>query len=420
MISSRTCGRSSRRSAPTRRCDRLAELSALFHAAGSLHLRGKGEWAIHLDARSGAAARRAFAAPTRRGAPLRDPDVPAARAFDQGDLQYQLHLHGDDRALDVLVAAGILDGRHAPLERPPRRVVARACCRSAYVRGAFLGGGTLSIRRSAHVELRTATPRRRLVLQEVAAEAGIGLDLVERSSHHAAYAKAWDEVESVLALTGAAEAVLALEERVVLAATREQANRLANADPRQSRPDKAGPLGRSSKPVEFLRAERRLEDLSIELREAAELPHALPGGALRGSPCAHGPSGEQGRDAAAAPPARGSRAAERRRRCSEPHDRRYSGLRGLALPAAADRAPSAVSPVRGNWGEGDRPRSLSRPTTLPGSPRAAPVRLAADWKRRDGGAFAWPFASVSAASAASGGTSSGRSMRSARTSRSSR
>ena len=212
--------------APTRRCDRLAELSALFHAAGSLHLRGKGEWAIHRPReRCGSTPR--VRAPTRRGAPLRDPDVPAARV--RPGTRYQLHLDGDDRALDVLVAAGILDGRHAPLERPPRRVVARACCRSAYVRGAFLGGGTLSTGapRTWSCGRRRATPpscSRRSQRKPGSAY------LAERSSHHAAYAKAWDEVESVLALTGAAEAVLALEERVVLAATREQANRLANAD----------------------------------------------------------------------------------------------------------------------------------------------------------------------------------------------
>ena len=35
--------------APQRECDRRAELSALFHSAGSLHLRGAGDWALHLD-----------------------------------------------------------------------------------------------------------------------------------------------------------------------------------------------------------------------------------------------------------------------------------------------------------------------------------------------------------------------------------
>ena len=42
------------RVSPKRRCDRLAELSALAHTAGSLHLRGHGEIALHLDLASSA------------------------------------------------------------------------------------------------------------------------------------------------------------------------------------------------------------------------------------------------------------------------------------------------------------------------------------------------------------------------------
>ena len=57
----------------------------------------------------------------------------------------------------TLVEAGVLNARHAPLERPPRRVVGRRCCRGAYLRGALLGGGSLSGPRSPHLELRTAT-----------------------------------------------------------------------------------------------------------------------------------------------------------------------------------------------------------------------------------------------------------------------
>src|SRR5207244_10813633 len=47
--------------APRKECDRLAELSGLFHAAGSVHLRGRGEVAVHLDLGNSAVARRAFA-----------------------------------------------------------------------------------------------------------------------------------------------------------------------------------------------------------------------------------------------------------------------------------------------------------------------------------------------------------------------
>lgn len=214
--------------APERECDRRAELSALFHSAGSLHLRGAGDWGLHLDLGSGAAARRAFALLRESG--LRSEIRTYRRqAFDTAT-RYQLHVAGDLDALDVLVAAGVVDRRHAPLERPPRKVVARSCCRAAYLRGAFLGGGSLTLGRSPHLELRTASAESAALLAQLAHAEGVELATAERATHAIAYAKSWEAIESLLSVMGAAETVLALEERAVVAETRSQANRLANAD----------------------------------------------------------------------------------------------------------------------------------------------------------------------------------------------
>ena len=46
--------------APAKKCDRLAELSALFHGAGSFHLRAGHDVSVELDLGSTAVARRAF------------------------------------------------------------------------------------------------------------------------------------------------------------------------------------------------------------------------------------------------------------------------------------------------------------------------------------------------------------------------
>ena len=263
---------------PVRECDRRAELSALFHSAGSLHLRGRGQWALHLDLASGAAARRAFAL-------LRDEGIRSEirtyrrRAFDRAT-RYQLHLEGGEQALRVLVAAGVLDSRHGPLVRPPRRVVTRACCRRAYLRGAFLGGGSLSGSRSPHVELRAASVEAAGFLTEVAGRSGVRLGLVDRDAHAAAYAKGWEAIESLLALAGAAETVLALEERAVVAASRAKANRLANADHANLvRTSRAAQLQLEA--AKRLRAEGRLQLLPSSLREAAELRLRHPAHSLR-------------------------------------------------------------------------------------------------------------------------------------------
>ena len=264
--------------APQRECDRRAELSALFHSAGSLHLRGAGDWGLHLDLASGAAARRAFAL-LRESGIRSEIRTYRRRAFDTAT-RYQLHVSGDPDALRVLAAAGVVDLRHAPLDRPPRRVVARRCCRAAYLRGAFLGAGSLSLGRSPHFELRASSREAAALLARLAGTEGVRLETADRAGHSLVYAKSWEVIESVLALMGAVETVLALEERQVLAETRSRANRLANADHanlvRASRSAR-----RQLEAVEWLRANDELEGLPDPLREAAELRLRHPSASLR-------------------------------------------------------------------------------------------------------------------------------------------
>ncbi|MDX6472545.1 MAG: cell division protein WhiA, partial [Gaiellaceae bacterium] len=214
--------------APESDCDRLAELSGLFHVAGSVHLRGRGAVDLHLDLVSSGVARRAFSL-------LRAFDVDSEirtyqrQAFDHAT-RYQLHVEGTQHAYETLHRAGVLDSSHRPLDRPPQRVVARRCCRGAYLRGALLGAGSLSGPRDPHLEIRSAEVEGARFLVEVAERGGAELHVLERARHAVAYAKGAEAIADVLVAAGASDVVLVLEERSVLAATRSDANRLANAD----------------------------------------------------------------------------------------------------------------------------------------------------------------------------------------------
>jgi DNA-binding protein WhiA len=214
--------------APRRRCCRLAELSALFHTAGVWHLRGRGELAVHLDLGSGHAARRAFTLLRELRVESQIRTYPR-RAFDKAT-RYQLHVAVDARAREILREAGVVSDRGAPLERPPKRVVGRSCCRSAYLRGALLGAGSLSGPRSPHLELRANSLDGAGLLADVARREGIALRTLERRTHAIAYAKSGEEIADLLAVAGASETALRLDEHAVVAGTRSDANRLANAD----------------------------------------------------------------------------------------------------------------------------------------------------------------------------------------------
>jgi DNA-binding protein WhiA len=260
--------------APRKECDRLAELSGLFHTAGRVHLRGRGEVDVHLDVASSAVARRAFSLLRSFGVGS-EIRTYTQRSFDR-PTRYQLHVAGDGRALQVLNEAGVLTSRLAPLERPPRRVVARSCCRGAYLRGALLGGGSLSGPRAPHLEVRAASLEGASFLAGVAGEEGVGLAVADRGRHAVAYAKGAETIAGVLAAAGASAAVLIFEERAVLGATRSAANRLANADHAN--------LVRTSRAAHAqVQALRRLDldALPAQLREIAELRLRHPTLSLR-------------------------------------------------------------------------------------------------------------------------------------------
>ena len=216
--------------APTRGCCRLAELSALFHSAGTRPpARPRRDRAPprprHVRRSRGAPSRCcASSGSTRRSAPTagaRSTARPATSSTSPATTPRSA----------MLVEAGVLDARHAPLERPPKRVVGRSCCRGAYLRGALLGGGSLSgprvaapraphdLARGRRVPaLRRRGKRRRPSASSTAA--------ATRSPTRRASTRS----RPCSAPPAPATRCSRFEERAVVAAARGEANRLANAD----------------------------------------------------------------------------------------------------------------------------------------------------------------------------------------------
>ena len=256
--------------APERECDRLAELSALFHFAGRLHLLGRGEVSVHLDVSSAAVARRAFALLRTFG--VRSEIRTYRRHAFGRETRYQLHVKG---GLSLLREAGVVDARLGPRERPPKRLLGRGCCRAAYVRGALLASGSVSGPPSPHLEVRSESRAGAETVAEAAE-----LRVAARGEGWIAYAKGVDRIAGVVAAAGASDAALALQERAVVGSTKSSANRLANAD--HANLVRSGRAAHAQlEAVRRLQRARRLEELSPRLREIAELRLRHPSLALR-------------------------------------------------------------------------------------------------------------------------------------------
>ncbi|MGZ4481555.1 MAG: DNA-binding protein WhiA [Gaiellales bacterium] len=248
---------------PGRACCRSAFLSGLIRHSGVLQVRG-GELAVRFELSEPAAARLAFSLLHAVGAECEILSFREQRF--QRRRRVVMRVSGD-RGLQLLHEIGLLSAALAPLHRPPPRLLARACCRGSYLRGAFAAGGSVSPpRRPAHLEIRTGDPDSARHLVEVAGRDGIELRAVARRGHALAYAKRRDTIRDLLALVGAHDAVLSLDEADPLSRTREAANRLTNCD--------RANLARTSRAAHRQRqaiAAIDLERLDPKLRQVAEL-----------------------------------------------------------------------------------------------------------------------------------------------------
>jgi len=263
---------------PRKACCRLAELSALIRGAGSIHLRGSGRIGLHVEVASAAVARRVFSLLRGYGVPC---EIHTFRrhAFERAT-RFQIHIEDDARALQALNEMGVVDVRLVPVERPPRRIVGRSCCRAAYLRGALLASGSVSGPRNAHLELRATALEGAELLAALGREEGFPLSVHDRRRHAVAYLKGRETIAELLAFVGAQEAALQLGESSVVAATKARANRLANADHanivRASRAADA-----QLRAIKRLEAAGRLDHLPAKLREVADLRVRNPTLSLR-------------------------------------------------------------------------------------------------------------------------------------------
>jgi DNA-binding protein WhiA len=249
---------------------RLAQLAGVVRHAGTLHL-SAGTVEVHVDLASSLAARRTVELLRGRGATCEIRTYREHR-FERAT-RFLIVVGGDPRSLQALHEAGVLSPSLAPSERVPARIVSRGCCRRAYVRGAFIGCGSLSRPRSeAHLEWRVSSDAAALQLQELAEVEGFALGVHETRRYWMAYAKSRETIRGLLAALGAHGAELRLEEEGVFAWAREEANRLANADAGNLR-RQASAAARHADAIERLGGPGALPP---QLRAIAELRLRLP------------------------------------------------------------------------------------------------------------------------------------------------
>ena len=226
----------------------------------------------------------AFAASGRRApqisksgeATIRATRVSIARAVLKAAAHVHIRAHAQDidtrRARESHSVAVTLD----MLTLAKRTHPARACCRRAWVRGAFLACGSVADpTRGYHLEFNARDDAAARAIAAGLAAVGVDAGISRRRKKPLAYVKGGQAVADLLAQMGATQTVLSLDDVRARRETKNSIRRTVNSEAANAA--RAGTASaRQLEAATALLHPGRVHMLSAALREAARLRHAHP------------------------------------------------------------------------------------------------------------------------------------------------
>ena len=265
-----------------RECCAVTELSALTQTTGSLTFHGGGRISVIWQVENAALARRIFRM-------LKDglgfaPTLQFVQHARLGGRRTCVLTVGETEAPRLLTLLRMMepgeDGQPVLRRTLPRPQVTRACCRRAYLRGAFLGAGSvIGPDRGYHLEIVCRDEGLREMAKRQFEHAGIRVLCRTRRGIQVLYLKEAQAVADALALMGASQAVMKFENMRITRQMRGEANRASNCDEHNTERQ----LTASQEQVDaikLLAIHQGLFTLPPALREMAELRLSHPEASL--------------------------------------------------------------------------------------------------------------------------------------------
>ena len=256
-----------------RPCCMLSEISALTQTSGHLAFRGGGWISVSYRLDNAGTARRLFQLLKKRL------NVTPALHFTQtnrfgGRRTCVLTLGTEDTRtlLNALHMTETDENGQIHLKRTvPRHPMTRQCCRRAFLRGAFLGAGTVTNpEKGYHFEWKAEDERLARTLEKLLEQSGLPFHSYVRRNCQVVYLKEAQQVSDILAAMGAGKSVLETENIRIRKQLRAAAARAANCDEYNS--EKMLDAGqRQSEAIRKISLKQGLFTLPPALREIARL-----------------------------------------------------------------------------------------------------------------------------------------------------
>ena len=214
-------------------CCMLSELTALYRTSGSVSFRGMGRLQVQFRVENAALARRIFRLlRSRVNITARLHYVQHARLGGQRTCVLTI---GDEDSKRLLLTLQVVEqdeeGGVRFRRNSVRHQLTRQCCRKAYLRAAFLGGGTMTTpEKDYHFEISTTQSVMVKELSRLLEKSDLPVSTYARKGETVVYLKSSQHISDALAMMGASNSVFALEDVRIRRQARGAANRAINCD----------------------------------------------------------------------------------------------------------------------------------------------------------------------------------------------
>ncbi|WP_312354081.1 DNA-binding protein WhiA [Aminipila sp.] len=257
-----------------KKCCMLAEIAGFVRMCGSIRLAGGGKFTIIISTENPAVARHFKKM-------IKDYfDVDANLEIGQGTTLKKGHIYlltigPEERSEQILRETGILmvrEGMNFISDGIYEGLIKTKCCRKSYLRGVFLGAGTISDpEKGYHIEFVCSTQTlSNDVKKLINSFVGLHAKQVQRKKSYVVYVKESEQIVDILNILKAHGQLLKFEDTRILKEMRNKTNRINNCD--NAHLDKT--LNASQKQLEAIRwidKKRGLDFLNDKLKEVALL-----------------------------------------------------------------------------------------------------------------------------------------------------
>lgn len=211
------------------RCCHMAELSGILRVCGSLKPGSLGVGAL-MATENAAVARLVFTLFKKTFGIHAEVLASVNKTLNKGHT-YTIRIAGAEEALKALRIIEENEGALVIPQGVPSQIIKKSCCRRAYLRGVFLGSGSVSDPEKAyHLEFVTHDGQYAESLKALINTYELNAKIVSRKQNEVVYLKEGDQIVDMLNIIGAHTALLAFEDVRIIKQMRNSVNRIVNCE----------------------------------------------------------------------------------------------------------------------------------------------------------------------------------------------